>query len=162
MILYSLLLTHKKKDITNIILTALIMYILLYIAIPKRYGLAIIACISLVDTYMSWSHIQRPATRTRRRSRPRHRRVHFAPQPEIMWVPPVQQTTEQNYIDEHSPEYRFYMLEAEKRKAEIASVPQIQPQYVEPFTTAPTRRPQTPESESESESSEISYSSEEL
>lgn len=53
MILYTLLTTHKDKDLTNVVLTSTLIYYLAYSSLPVERNYIIIAAVILVDLYFT-------------------------------------------------------------------------------------------------------------
>jgi hypothetical protein len=53
MILYTLLTTHKDKDLTNVILTSTLVYYMIYSALPIERNYIIIAAVIMCDLYFT-------------------------------------------------------------------------------------------------------------
>lgn len=69
MILYTLLTTHKDKDITNILLTATLIYYLAYSSLPAEKNYIIVAAAILVDLYFTSNANIKGPSRSKSRSK---------------------------------------------------------------------------------------------
>lgn len=78
MIFYSLFTIYPKVDKTNIILTAIIIYIIIYIGLDEDYNYVCILVISVID-FILWKYFKNQNPRKKKRNGKKRKHVRFSP-----------------------------------------------------------------------------------
>lgn len=183
MIAYTLLTTHRNKDIVSVAMTALVIYVLCYNLLPKDYSYLAVAAMAVSDMYLTKGFKfskERPARGEvdLDRGRTDGRRVRFAETVDVRTYTPAMglapaPTPAPVYggpdpVMAHSPEYRLWQQQQQQIAQQQYMQRQYQQQYLQQLEQQQNQRQQNehrdapqPDDTVSTSSSEITFSSEE-